>query len=128
MNRVPGLSLSALLLALQLQGLLGAGTPGNSSAEGFTPSAATDELHRTKQNRSSALYSSESLSPSQRNILLSLPAETHTAAAGPLGKVPAGASWFTTINLGSLGDLLSCKEKPKQKAGWNYGHTNINWD
>lgn len=121
MKPVLGVSLSVLLLGLQ--GLLGAGTPGNSSTdavtEGFGPSAATDELNHAEQNRSSALPSSESLSPSQRNILLSLPAEAHTAAAAALGKVPlprpSGAS--TTIGQESG----AYKEKPKQKAGWNYG-------
>lgn len=101
LNHVLGLSLSVLLLALQ--GLLGTGTPGNSSAgavtAGFGSPAATDELDHTEQNRTSALYSSESLSPSQRNVLLSLPAETHTAA-GPIGKVTAlacGGKWIFTL-------------------------------
>lgn len=80
LNHVLGLSLSVLLLAPQ--GLLGAGTPGSNSTD-----AVTTGISSSAENRTSALYSSESLSPSQRDVLLSRPAETHTAAAGSFGKV-----------------------------------------
>lgn len=87
LNHVLGLSLSVLLLAPR--GLLGAGAPGNNSTDAVTAgiSSSTDELNHTEENRTSALYSSESLSPSQRDVLLSRPAEAHTAAAGSFGKV-----------------------------------------
>lgn len=88
LNHVLGVSLSVLLLALP--GLLGAGTPSINSTDsvtaGINHSTATDELNDTENNATSTSYSSESLSPSQRNILLSLTAETHTAAAGNFGK------------------------------------------
>ena len=78
------LCVSALLLAVP--GPLGAGgTPSNNSTDsvttGFHPSTATDELGDMENNNAtSTSYSSESLSPSQRNILLTHSAETHTAA------------------------------------------------
>lgn len=91
LNHVLGLSLSVLLLALP--GLLAAGTPSSNSTDlvtaGITSSAATDELSDLENNATSASYSSESLSPSQRNVLLSAAAETQTAAAGSFGKVTA---------------------------------------
>lgn len=87
-------SLSVLLVAT-LPGHLGAGTPANNSTEPFTAginqSTSTDELDDVGRNASSTSYSSESLSPSQRNTLLSLSAEPHTAA-GSLGKRSRGAS------------------------------------
>lgn len=91
LNQVLYVSVSVLLLGLQ--GLLGAGTPSNqwteSVAAGITYSTAADERNDTKNSSTSTLYP-ESLSPSQGDILLSLPAETHTAAAaaaGSFGKV-----------------------------------------
>ncbi len=88
LNHVLGLSLSVLLLGLP--GPLGAGTPGNNSTvsltAGFYYSAASEELQDVENNATSTSYSSESLSPSQRNILLTHSAETHTAAAGTLGE------------------------------------------
>lgn len=88
------LSLSGLLVALP--GHLGAGTPANNSSEPFTAginhSTPADELGDVGRNASSTSYSSESLSPAQRNTLLSLSAETHTAAAGSLGKWRDGRS------------------------------------
>lgn len=87
LNHVLGVSLSVLLLGLP--GPLGAGTPSNNSTDpvtaGLYHSAATDELSNLENNATSTSYSSESLSPSQRNILLTHTAETHTAAAD-LGK------------------------------------------
>ncbi|XP_070771173.1 protein HEG [Enoplosus armatus] len=84
LNHVLGLSLSVLLLGLP--GPLGAGTPSNNNTDpvtaGFYYSTATDELSNMENNSTSTSYSSESLSPSQRNILLTRAAETHTAAAG----------------------------------------------
>ncbi|XP_041807417.1 protein HEG [Chelmon rostratus] len=78
-NHVLGLSLSVLLLGLP--GPLGAETPSSNSTDsvtaGFHYSSATDELSGMGNNATSTSSSSESLSPSQRNILL-----THTAAAG----------------------------------------------
>lgn len=86
------LSLSLPLLLLGLPGLLGAGTLSNNSTDsvtaGITYSTTTDELNDIGNNATSTSYSSEILSPSQRNILLSLAAETHTAAAGAFGKFP----------------------------------------
>ncbi|XP_042350667.1 probable secreted beta-glucosidase SIM1 [Plectropomus leopardus] len=83
LNHVLGVSLSVLLLGLP--GPLGAGTPGNNSTDPVTAglyySAGTDELSYMENNATSTSYSSESLSPSQRNILLTHTAETHTAAA-----------------------------------------------
>lgn len=97
------LSLPVLLVALP--GHLGAGTPANNSTEPFTAginlSTSENELGDVGRNGSSTLYSSESLSPSQRNTLLSLSAETHTSAAGSLGKWSRGRSkcntWSATI-------------------------------
>lgn len=93
LNHVLGLSLSVLLMALP--GPLGAWTPGNNSTDpvtaGFDISTATDELSNEGSNATSVSYSSESLSPSQRNILLTHRAETETetsAAAGRVGKNP----------------------------------------
>lgn len=60
---------------------------------GVNYTAATDEPSDFGNNATSASHSSESLSPPQRNILLSLSAETHTAAAaaataaGSFGKI-----------------------------------------
>lgn len=90
LNHVLGLSLAVLLLGLQPP--LGAGTPGNNSTDsvtaGFDYSPATDEVSDVENNNAtSTSYSSESLSPSQRNILLTHTAETHTAAAGHFGKI-----------------------------------------
>lgn len=101
-NHVLGLSLSVLLLALQ--GLLGAGTPGSNSTHALTAGirSSTDELNHTEKNWTSALYSSESLSPSQRDVLLSRPAEAHTAAAGSFGKVTGHRG------LRRRADLLTC--------------------
>lgn len=80
-----GASLPVLLLGLQ--GLLAAGTPGNNSTDAVTAGWSSSEPSTGEPNRTSALYPSESLSPSQRSVLLSLPAETRTEAGG-LGKVP----------------------------------------
>uniref|UniRef100_UPI0037E8CAF5 protein HEG n=1 Tax=Semicossyphus pulcher TaxID=241346 RepID=UPI0037E8CAF5 len=84
LNHVLGLSLSVFLLGLP--GALGTGTPSNNNTDPVTAglyiSAATDELSNVENNATSTIYSSESLSPSQRNILLTHAAETHTAAAG----------------------------------------------
>lgn len=96
LKQVLGLSLAVLLLAPQ--GLLGPGTPGSNSTDAVTAgiSSSADELNHTEKNRTSALYSSESLSPSQRDVLLSRPAETPTAAAGSFGKVTEvrGGKWI----------------------------------
>lgn len=89
----------ALVLSLSLH--LAVGTPANGSTEPFT--AATNrstyagELSDVGRNKaSSSSYSSESLSPSQRNTLLWPAAEAHTAAAaaggGSAGKLSRGAS------------------------------------
>ncbi|XP_049904756.1 protein HEG [Epinephelus moara] len=75
LNHVLGVSLSVLLLGLP--GPLGAGTPSNNSTDPVTAGFYhSDELSNLENNATSTSYSSESLSPSQRNILL-----THTAAA-----------------------------------------------
>ncbi|XP_010794981.1 probable GH family 25 lysozyme 3 [Notothenia coriiceps] len=84
LNHVLGVSLSVLLLGLP--GPLGAGTPSNNVTDpvtaGFYSSPATEELSSIENNATSTSSSSESLSSSQRNILLTHSAETHTAAAG----------------------------------------------
>ncbi|XP_042283264.1 protein HEG [Thunnus maccoyii] len=85
LNHVLGLSLSVLLLGLP--GPLRAGTPNNSSTEpgttGFYYSTITNEPGDMEYNETSTSHSSsESLSPSQRNLLLTHTAETHTATAG----------------------------------------------
>ena len=93
LNHVLGLSLSVLLLGLP--GPLRAGTPYNSStdpgATGLYYSTATNELGDMEYKvTSTSQSSSESLSPSQRNLLLTHTAETQTtaaAAAGNLGKI-----------------------------------------
>lgn len=103
-----GLSLSVLLVALP--GLLGAGTPTNNSTQPFTAginySTAADELSDTENNATSASSSSESLSPSQRNILLSLSAETHTAAAGFFGKSRHCGGASATLGLPPLSPVI----------------------
>ncbi|XP_017279308.1 protein HEG isoform X2 [Kryptolebias marmoratus] len=74
-----------LLLLLGLPGPLGAGTPTNNSTdpvtEGLHFSEATAELRSTGNGAASSSYSSESLSPSQRNLLLTHSAGTHAATA-----------------------------------------------
>lgn len=84
LNHVLGLSLSVLLLALP--GPLGAGTPGNNRTDSVTAffysSAPAEEAGDAGNNATSAAHSGESLSPSQRNILLTRTAQTRTAAAG----------------------------------------------
>ncbi len=89
LSHVLGLSLSVLMLGLP--GPLGAGTPSSNGTDPVTAgsysSTATDELSSMGSNATSTSYSSESLSPSQRNILLTHTAETHTAAAGSVGKI-----------------------------------------
>lgn len=88
LNNVLGLSLSVLLVGLP--GPLGAWTPNNNGTDpvtaGFDISTATDELNNVENNATSTSYSSESLSPSQRNILLTHSAESETTAAGRFGK------------------------------------------
>ncbi|KAM7380679.1 hypothetical protein PAMP_003957 [Pampus punctatissimus] len=84
LNHVLGLSLSVLLLGLP--GPLGAGTPNNSSTDpgttGVYYSTATNELGDMEYNvTSTSTHSSETLSASQRDLLLTHTAETHTAAA-----------------------------------------------
>lgn len=79
-NHVLGLCLCVLLLGLP--GPLGAGTPGNGSADPVTAglyyTTGRDEVGNTERGATStSSSSSESLSPSQRNLLL-----THAAASG----------------------------------------------
>lgn len=110
------LSLSVLFVALP--GHLGAWTPANNSTEPFTAgisqSTSPDEFDDVGRNASSTSYNSESLSPSQRNTLLSLSAEPHTAAAGSLGKRSRGAS--ATLGSPPLSlrgeSVLSAKDAP----------------
>ncbi|KAM9850508.1 protein HEG [Aulostomus maculatus] len=83
LNHVLGLCLSVLLLALPQP--LSAGTPTNRSTDAGTTvlydSSATNNLSNMEYNSTS--QSSESLSPSQRNLLTHT-AETHTASAAVL--------------------------------------------
>ncbi|XP_063355619.1 protein HEG isoform X2 [Pelmatolapia mariae] len=87
LNHVLGLSL--LVLHLGLLGPLRAGTPSNNSTNAATPglddSAATDEVRSVENSATSNSYSSETLTPSQRNLLLRHAAETHAATAGNFG-------------------------------------------
>lgn len=82
LNHVLGLCL--LVLHLGLPRPLGAGTPGNNSTDpgtaGLRYSAAADELRTAGNDATSTSYSSETLSPSQRSLLL------RRAAAGSSGK------------------------------------------
>lgn len=101
LNHVLGVSLSVLLLGLP--GPLGAGTPSNNVTDpvtvGFYSSPATDELSSIENNATSTSSSSESLSSSQRNILLTHSAETHTAAAGSFGKTPVTEACVQQVQL-----------------------------
>ncbi|XP_039456366.1 protein HEG isoform X1 [Oreochromis aureus] len=87
LNHVLGLSL--LVLHLGLPGPLRAGTPSNNSTNAATPalddSVATDEVRSMENSATSNSYSSETLTPSQRNLLLRHAAETHAATAGNFG-------------------------------------------
>nr|XP_024661135.1 protein HEG homolog 1 [Maylandia zebra] len=87
LNHVLGLSL--LVLHLGLPGPLRAGTPSNNSTNTATPalddSVATDEVRSMENSATSNSYSSETLTPSQRNLLLRHAAETHAATAGNFG-------------------------------------------
>ncbi|XP_035995654.1 protein HEG [Fundulus heteroclitus] len=79
--------LNLLLLGLGLPGPLWAGTPGynrtNPAPDGFYyRSAGTDGPSSSDVGESSTSYSSESLSPSQRDLLLTHTAETHGATTG----------------------------------------------
>lgn len=78
------------VLLLLLPGPLWAGTPGyNRTApvtDGLDRSAGTDGLSGAESGATSTSSSSESLSPSQRDLLLSRTAETRTAAARSHGK------------------------------------------
>ncbi|XP_041662660.1 protein HEG [Cheilinus undulatus] len=84
LNHVLSLSLSVLLVGLP--GPLWAGTLSNNITDpvtaGFYFTTGTNELSDVENNATSTSSSSENLSPSQRNILLTHAAETHTAAAG----------------------------------------------
>lgn len=106
LNHVLGLSLSVLLLGLP--GPLGAGTPSSNSSDpvtaGFSSSAATDELRAMGHNETSTSYSSESLSPSQRNLLLTRTAETHAATAGNFGEITVNEACNGKCNV--LDDVL----------------------
>ncbi|XP_070694782.1 protein HEG [Pempheris klunzingeri] len=114
LNHVLGLSVSVLLL-LALPGPLGAGTPSNNSTDsvtaGFYDSAATDEPSRMENNATSTSYSSESLSPSQRNILLTHTAETHTAAAAAGNVEAEQTQTFTETSSESL-EVMSLSTEP----------------
>ncbi|XP_007557174.1 protein HEG [Poecilia formosa] len=76
------------LSVLGLPGPLWAGTPGynstNSVTDGLYYSAGTDEPSNTENGGTSTSYSSESLSPSQRDLLLTHTAGTDAATAGHL--------------------------------------------
>ncbi|XP_047458004.1 uncharacterized protein DDB_G0271670-like [Mugil cephalus] len=102
LKHVFGLSLSVLLLGLP--GPLGARPPANNSTspvtEGFHSSAATDEPSHAESVATSTSYSSESLSPSQRNLLLSHGAETHAGNSDTAQTKP-----FTETSSMSLGDI-----------------------
>lgn len=105
LNHVLGLSLSVLLLGLP--GALGAGTPSNNSTDPVTAvfdySTAKDKLRNLENNATSTSYSSESLSPSQRNSLLTRAAETHTPTAGNFDTEQTQT--FTETSSGSLEDI-----------------------
>ncbi|XP_074515747.1 protein HEG isoform X2 [Sebastes fasciatus] len=105
-NHVLGVSLSlSVLLLLGLPGPLGAGTPSSSNnnstdpvTAGFHVSTSTDELGNEESNATSTSYSSESLSASQRNILLTHAAaetETHAAAETETHAAAAAAETHT---------------------------------
>lgn len=117
LNHVLGLSLSVLLLGLP--GPLGAGTPINNSSDpvtaGFSFSTATDELSYTENNATSTSYSSESLSPSQRNLLLTHAAETHTAAVGNFGKITVTEACDGKCNVTDKPFTMSCGWGMQQK-------------
>lgn len=89
LNQILLCSLS--VLGLGLPGPLWAGTPGynstNSVTDGLYYSAGTDEPSNTESGETSTSYSSESLSPSQRDLLLTHTAGTDAATAGHLGKI-----------------------------------------
>lgn len=91
LNHVFLWSLSVLLLDLGLPGPLWAGTPGYNRTtpitDGFYSSADTDGPSSTENGVTSTSYSSESLSPSQRDLLLTHTAETHTGTTRSLGKI-----------------------------------------
>ncbi|XP_014844316.1 PREDICTED: protein HEG homolog 1 [Poecilia mexicana] len=76
------------LSVLGLPGPLWAGTPGYNSTSSVTDglyySAGTDEPSNTENGGTSTSYSSESLSPSQRDLLLTHTAGTDAATAGHL--------------------------------------------
>ncbi|XP_047227299.1 protein HEG isoform X1 [Girardinichthys multiradiatus] len=88
LNPVLHWSVSVLLLGLGLPGPLWAGTPGYNSTnpvtDGFYYSSGTDGPSSTENGATSASYSSESLSPSQRVLLLTHTSETHSAPPGTL--------------------------------------------
>ncbi|XP_044072855.1 protein HEG isoform X2 [Siniperca chuatsi] len=113
LNHVLGLSLSVLLLGLP--GPLGAGTPSNNSTDpvtaGFDYSFTDGNM---ENNATSTSSSSESLSPSQRDILLTHTAQTHaaetdTAAAGNFDTEQTQA--FTETSSRSL-EAISLSTEP----------------
>uniref|UniRef100_A0A1A8E0Z0 Heart of glass n=1 Tax=Nothobranchius kadleci TaxID=1051664 RepID=A0A1A8E0Z0_NOTKA len=87
----PVLSWSLWALLLTLPGSPGAGTPSANSTDPVTDlfysSGATKEVSHSESGATSTSSSSESLSPSQRNILLTHAAETRTASAANFDSV-----------------------------------------
>ncbi|KAM9804787.1 protein HEG [Neosynchiropus ocellatus] len=99
----PALGLSLAVLLLGLPGLLGAGTPGNrSEGAGATGGyeAAREESGWEYANVTSA--SSESLTPSQRNLLLTHTEGTETAATLDTERTPSRRE-MTTRSLDAPG-------------------------
>ncbi|XP_037542303.1 protein HEG [Nematolebias whitei] len=96
--------LVSVLVLLGLPGPLGAGPPAHNSThsvtDGFFYSEATSELRSTENGAASSSYSSESLSPSQQNLLLTRTAETRAAASAMFNTEQTEV--FTETSKGSL--------------------------
>lgn len=108
LNHVLGLSLSVLLLGLP--GPLGAGTPSNNSTDPVTEGFSySDGLGDMENNATSTENSSESLSASQRNLLLTHSAG-HAATAAHLDTEQTKS--FTETSSRSLEAISLSTEPP----------------